>query len=119
MGQHAFQDEGDGLEAAVRVRTEGQAAVVRRVGLRAVVVEEEEGIDLVDEAAGQRTLRDEVADIVARRGMEAVDTAGSHGGAPVMRWSSRYPKPRRRAHTPVLDFLRFCNHSFCIGDGTP
>ena len=44
--QLAVEDEGDGLEAAVRMRAERQAAVVRRIDLRAVVVQEQEGIDL-------------------------------------------------------------------------
>jgi hypothetical protein len=48
----AVEDEGDGLEAAVRMRPEGQAAVVRRVGLRAVVVQEQEGIDLFQVGLG-------------------------------------------------------------------
>jgi hypothetical protein len=76
-----------------------------------VVVQEEEGIDLVDEAAGQRALRDEVADIVAHRGVQAVD--GSCGHGEVLLWfvgPNDTPKATCRAHTPVLDFLRFCNH---------
>jgi hypothetical protein len=54
VGQQAVEDEGDGLEAAVRMRTERQAAVVRRIDLRPVVVQEEEGIDLLDVRSRQR-----------------------------------------------------------------
>jgi hypothetical protein len=76
--QFALEDEGDGLEAAVRVRPERQAAVVRRVGLRPVVVQEQEGIDLVDEVVGQRPLGDQVADVVAHRRVQPLDGSVAH-----------------------------------------
>ena len=46
------EDERDGLEPAVRVRAERQAAVARRIDLRSVVVQEQERVDLLDLGAG-------------------------------------------------------------------
>jgi hypothetical protein len=77
--QQAVEDEGDGLEPAMRMRAEGQAAVARRVDLRAVVVEEQERIDLVEMGAGHGTLGDQVADVVAQRGVYPPDDLVGHG----------------------------------------
>nr|WP_229477079.1 hypothetical protein [Massilia rubra] len=46
--QGAVDDEGHGVEAAVRMRPERQATVARRVVLRTMVIEKQEGIDLLD-----------------------------------------------------------------------
>ena len=78
VGQHAVEDEGDGFEAAVRVRAERQAVVVGRVGLRTVVVEEQERIELFEVRVGQRALGQQVADIVAHCGVQAPDGFVAH-----------------------------------------
>lgn len=69
MRQTAGQDEGDRLEAPVRVRAEREAIVVRRVGLRPMMVKEEEGIDLRQFRAGYRPAGRQVADVVAIGGL--------------------------------------------------
>ncbi len=46
VGEGAGEDEGHRLEPAMGVGTEGQAGVVRRIDLGAVVVEEEEGVQV-------------------------------------------------------------------------
>ncbi len=67
--QFAFEDEGDGLETAVWMRSERQAAIAGRIGLRAMVVEEQESAEVFEIARGQRAARDQVADIVAIGGV--------------------------------------------------
>src|SRR5690606_4032809 len=62
----------------MRMRAERQAAIVGRVGLRPVMVEEEEGIDLRDARARQRAARDEIADVVTKAVVDGADGAG-HG----------------------------------------
>ena len=79
MGQLALENESHGLEATMGMRAEGQATIARPVGLRPVMVEEEKRIDLLEARAGQRPPRDEIADVVAVRGMEGDDGAGGHG----------------------------------------
>jgi hypothetical protein len=74
----ALHDEGDGLEAAVRVRPERQPAVVRRIDLRAVVVEEQERVDLLHVRPGERAARHELTDVVAVRSVLPVDGLGAH-----------------------------------------
>src|SRR5436305_1756834 len=74
----AFEDESDGLEAAMRMRAERQALVVRRINLRPVVIEEEKGIDLVERRPGKRTTRDQVADVVAHRSVHACNRSVGH-----------------------------------------
>ena len=69
MRELARQDEGDGLETAVRMRAERQAAIARRIDLRAVMVQEQERIDLLDVAARHGPPRREIGDVVAHRGM--------------------------------------------------
>src|SRR5690349_8181787 len=73
MRQRSLQDEGDGLETAMRMRTEWQAAVVGAIDLRPVVVQEQEGIKLarVQAGTGQGAARDQIADIIPQRLMPA------------------------------------------------
>ncbi len=80
VGQRPLQHEGHRLEAAMRMRAEGQAAIVRRIDLRAVVIEEEKGAQLVDLLPGQGAPRDEIGDIVAIGLVQANDGLGlGHG----------------------------------------
>jgi hypothetical protein len=74
--QLAFEHEGHGLEPAVRMRAERQPPVVRRIDLRAVVIEEQERVDLLDAGSGQRPPGDEVGDVVPVCGMYLGD--GTH-----------------------------------------
>ena len=76
--QLAFEDEGDGLEAAVRMRAEGEAGIARPIGLRAMVVEEQESADPLQPGAGDRTPGDEIADVVAMGRMDAQDLSLAH-----------------------------------------
>jgi hypothetical protein len=48
----AVEDERHRLESAMRVWSERQAAIVGRIRLRTVVIEEEERVDLVDLGPG-------------------------------------------------------------------
>jgi hypothetical protein len=82
MRQLAFQDEGDRLETAMRVRTKRKAAVVRRIDLRAVVIEEQERVHLRHARTRKRAAGDEVADVVAVGGMLGDYDLGGHGGPP-------------------------------------
>src|ERR1700682_81821 len=65
--QLAVQDKGDRLEPAMRMRAERQATVVCRIDMRAVVVEEQERVDLFHPGAGNRPPGGEVADVVSIR----------------------------------------------------
>jgi hypothetical protein len=78
VGELALQDEGHGLEAAMGMRPERQAVAVRRIDLRAMVVEKQEGIDLVDPRTRHRPARDEVGDVVALGGVDGDDGLLSH-----------------------------------------
>src|SRR5688572_4014988 len=73
MSELAGQDERHGLEAAVRMRAERQAAVPRRIDLWAVVIQEQERIDLLDVAAGHGAPCRQIRDVVAHGRMRALD----------------------------------------------
>jgi hypothetical protein len=75
MRKRARDDERDGLEPTMRMRPERQAVVVRRIRLRAMVVEEEEGIDLLEPRIRQRTPRAQIADVVGYGAMLRADAA--------------------------------------------
>ncbi|RAN38247.1 hypothetical protein HY11_00105 [Hyphomonas pacifica] len=73
VGEFAFQNEGDRLKAAMRVRAEGQAAIVRRIDLRPVMVQEEERADVANPAPRDRAAGDEIANIVPHGGVDGDD----------------------------------------------
>jgi len=64
MGQITLQDEGDRLEPAMWMRAEGQAVIARPIELRTMVVEEQEGVHLVDAGPGNRAPGRQVGDVV-------------------------------------------------------
>lgn len=70
MGKVALEDEGHRLETTVRVWAEGQALIIGRVDLRTVMIEEQEGVDLLDVRSRQRPACHEVGDVVAMGGMD-------------------------------------------------
>ena len=80
MGARSLDDEGHRLAAAMRMRAERQAAIVRRIDLRPVMVEEEERIDLLQPRPRQRPAGDEIAHIVAKSWVNGGDHA-LHGGS--------------------------------------
>ena len=61
----AFEDEGDRLETAVRMRPEGQPLIVGRIDLWPVVIEEEEGAEMAQARAGKRATGLKVGNVVA------------------------------------------------------
>lgn len=65
MAQLAIENERHRLEAAMRMRAKRQAVIVRRISLRAVMVQKQKRIDLRYARTRQRPSRDEIADIVA------------------------------------------------------
>jgi hypothetical protein len=74
----AIQDERHGLEPAVRVRSERQSVVAGRIALRAVVVQEQERIEMFDPWAWQRPPGHEIADILADGGVLRLDGSRAH-----------------------------------------
>jgi hypothetical protein len=60
------------------MRAERQAAIVRRIDLRPMMIEEKEGIDLGNPRPGQRPARDEIRYIVAKRRMDAGNRLERH-----------------------------------------
>ena len=91
--QLALQDEGHGLEAAMRMRSERQAAIVRRIGLRPVMVQEQEGIDLLDPRPRHGPARHQVSDVVAVGRVPAQDGTRLKGVC----HASHIEQKRRRA----------------------
>jgi hypothetical protein len=79
VGEVAQQNEGDRLEAAVRVRSERQTAIVGLIALRAVVVQKQEGIDLRQARGRQRPARGQIADIVTKGRVLLLDGTAGHG----------------------------------------
>ena len=79
MRELAGQDERDGLETAMRMRAERQAAIARRIDLRAVVIQEYERVDLLDFLTRHGPACREIGDVVAHRGMRALDGLSGHG----------------------------------------
>jgi hypothetical protein len=73
MGDVAVEDEGDGFESTVRMRTKWQTMIMRRVDLWTVMVQEQEWIELVDGGRRQRPPRGEVRDVVAQRPVLSFD----------------------------------------------
>jgi hypothetical protein len=67
----------------MRMRPERQAAIAWPIGLRAVMVEKQERVELLEPGPGQRPPRDQIADIVAQGGMPAPN--GSYGQAALSR----------------------------------
>ena len=73
----AFENKRHGFEAPVRVRAEGQAAVVGPVHLRAVVVEKQKRVDVLNRVRGQGPVGDEVGNGRAHGAVLLLD--GTHG----------------------------------------
>ena len=71
VGKLAGENEGHRLEAAMRVRAEGQPAIVRRIDLRPVMIDEQERVEALRRR--QRPPGDEIADIVALGRVKAKD----------------------------------------------
>jgi hypothetical protein len=71
-------DERHGFEPAVRVRSERQPVVAGRVGLRSVVVQEQERVEMLDPRAWQRPPGHEIADILADGGVLRLDASCAH-----------------------------------------
>ena len=80
MRQRALENEGDGLEAPVRMRPERQPAIVGGIDLRPVMVEEQERIELVEPRTRQWPAGREIADIVADRSVLGDDSAWRERG---------------------------------------
>ncbi len=80
VGQRTGEDEGHRLEAAMGMRTKGQAGIVRRIDLGTVVVEEQEGIQMRQAGARQRAAGLEVTDVVTPGGMAVLQGTGGHAG---------------------------------------
>ena len=78
MGERAVDDERDGVEAAMRMRSERQSAIVRRVELRSVMIEKEERIDLIESFVRQRTPGVQFADVVADRAVAGPNGPHTH-----------------------------------------
>ena len=63
--EFAVENERHRFEAAMRMRPERQAAIVRRINLRPVVIQEQEWVDLRHARPRQGTARHEIRDVVA------------------------------------------------------
>ena len=79
---------------------ERQAAIVRRIDLRPVVIEEEERIDLPHLRPRHRPARDEIGDVVAMRRMEAENGLVGHGREIEALCAAQTPSPN--ANGPAL-----------------
>jgi hypothetical protein len=51
----AFENEGDGFETAMRMRSKRQPAIARRINLATVVIQEKKGIKVIDVLGRHRT----------------------------------------------------------------
>ena len=60
VGHLPVEHKGQGLKPLVRMRAKGQAAVVRRIHLRSMMVQEQERIQIRQRRCGQRTESDQV-----------------------------------------------------------
>jgi hypothetical protein len=86
VGEIAFQDECDRLEPAMRVRAEREPLIAGPVGLRAVMVEEEERTKAVQSRAGEWAAGDEIGDVIAQCRMQAHHGSGAgHDPGPLLK----------------------------------
>ena len=79
VGQRALQNEGDRLEPPVRVRPKGQPAVVGRVNLRAVMIQKQKRIELIQSRPRQRPAGNQITDIIPMGRMLSDHTANGWG----------------------------------------
>src|SRR3954466_8519179 len=90
MHQRSRDDERDRLEPAMRMRSERQPAIPRRIHLRSMVVEKEKRIDLLNVVVRQRPPRMQLADVVANgavllaNGAERDESRGRAGLPPAL-----------------------------------
>src|SRR5271168_5271004 len=73
MSQHPIQNKGDRLEAAVRVRSERQTIVARRVSLRSMMIEKQKCPQAIECRARKRSAGGEIADVVAGGGVNLLN----------------------------------------------
>ena len=86
----------------MRMRAERQAAIVRGINLRPMVIEEKKRVDLLHARARNWTARDEIRDVVAVCGMQAEDLLVSHAGeigAPSARRKRKRPRDRSQGRS--------------------
>src|SRR5258708_21116562 len=76
VDERALDDESHGLKSAVGMRAERQPLIPRRVHLRAVVIDEEKRLDLIERVG--RAPRHEIADVLALGGVLCADRSLSH-----------------------------------------
>ena len=79
MGKEALRDERERLEALVRMWPERQAWVVGSVGLRPMVVEKQERVQIGQGAGGEGALGQKSADGVVVGRHEPEQGGGGHG----------------------------------------
>src|SRR4051812_136232 len=115
MHQRSHHDERDRLEPAMRMRSERQSSISRRIHLRPVMIEKEKRIDLLNLVIRQRPPRMQLANIVAQRAVLLANGADAH--------ASRSERKLRRA-LKVTDFFdhvrntrRRCARLKTVSDG--
>ncbi|MNE95275.1 hypothetical protein D3C80_1933390 [compost metagenome] len=86
MRQFTPQDKGHGFKTAVRVRAKRQAEIVRRVNLRAVMIEKQKWIQLFQLRSGHRTTGLQITNIIAI-GFVLLNNFTGHGDAPGKHWA--------------------------------
>lgn len=77
MCEAASQDKRNSLESTMGMGTERQSLIVACIDLRAMVIKEQEGADLLDGATRQRPPRDEIGNVVT---LAFVDSANRSRG---------------------------------------
>ena len=93
--EFAFEDEGDRLETAMRVRPEGQSVIVGRIDLWPVMIEKQKRAEMTEARPGKRATGLKVGDVIAKRGVQALDgSLLGHDGGP---WKSAYGTAHMRA----------------------
>ena len=78
MGDIAVQNERHRFEAAMGMRSEGQAAVGRAVSLGPMVIQEKERIDVVNRSSGHGAARHQIGDVIAHGVVDAADGSKGH-----------------------------------------
>ncbi len=78
MRQLAFENEGNGLEAAVRMRPERQAIVIAPIRLGSMMIEEQKRIEHGDRRPRDRPARNQIGNVIAKGRMVALDGLGAH-----------------------------------------
>ncbi|GEM_PF-5825216 len=82
MSEATFKDKGYRLKSAMRMRAEGKAAIVRWLGLRPMVVEEQERVDLRQAGPRDGPARHQILDIVTHCPVKGDELPGAHAGIP-------------------------------------